>query len=155
MKTYARILNWSERVNSGEAIPLTGVAQCGNSGLSKVQYWLKPKSESLPADDPYFKKAPWMDAEILPAPDDDWGDMLKDKKLPPIRHQIGDDGKPVVWPLRNTIVHYAALLTKVPKGDYEIRVRTIDANGFAQPMPRPFKKSGGNTIQKMKLSVAR
>ena len=106
-----------------------------------MQYWLKPKSESLPSDDPYFNTAPWKDADILPAPNDDWGDMLTDKQLPPIRHQIGDDGKPVTWPLRNTIVHYAALLTKVPKGDYEIRVRTIDANDIAQPMPRPFKKS--------------
>jgi len=153
MKSYARILNWNEKVKSGEAIPLTGVAQCGNSGLSKVQYWLKPKSEKWPSEDPYFDTAPWIDADILPPPNDDWGDMLKDKQLPPIRHQIGDDGKPLSWPLRNTIVHYAALLTKVPKGDYEIRVRTIDANGFAQPMPRPFKKSGGNVIQQMKLTV--
>lgn len=154
MKTYARILNWNEKVSSGEAIPLTGVAQCGGSGLSKVQYWLKPKSESWPGDDRYFTKAPWQDAEILPAPDDDWGDLPDGTKLPPIRHQIGDDGKPVNWPLRNTIVHYAALLTKVPKGEYEIRVRTIDANGIAQPMPRPFRKSGGNAIQRMNLSVA-
>ena len=51
MKTYARILNWKEREPSGEAIPLTGVAQCGNSGLSKVQYWLKPKSQKWPSED--------------------------------------------------------------------------------------------------------
>ena len=153
MKTYARILNWSERVDSGKAIALTGVAQCGGSGLSKVQYWLKPKSESWPSEDRYFKNAPWKDAEILPPPDDDWGDFPNDKQLPAIRHQIGADGKPITWPLRNTIVHYAALLTDVPQGDYEIRVRTIDANGIAQPMPRPFRKSGGNTIQMMKLSV--
>ena len=43
--------------------------------------------------------------------------------------------------------------TNVPKGEYEIRVRTIDANGVAQPMPRPFQKSGGNAIQKMPLTV--
>ena len=55
--------------------------------------------------------------------------------------------------LRNTIAHFAALLTDIPKGDYEIRVRTIDAKGIAQPMPRPFQKSGGNAIQQLKLTV--
>ncbi len=153
MKTFARILNWKEKVKSGKAIPLTGVVQCGASGLSRVQFWLKPKSESWPSEDRYFDAAPWKDAEILPAPDDDWGDLPKVKSLPEIRHQTGADGKPVTWPLRNTIVHYAALLTNVPEGDYEIRVRTIDANGIAQPMPRPFRKSGDNAIQQMKLSV--
>ncbi len=145
MKTYARILNWPEKVKSGEAIPLTGVAQSGGSGLSKVQYWLKPKSEAMPTDDPYFQTAPWKDAEILPLPEDE--------NLPQIRHQIDNAGKPITWPLTNTIIHFAALLTNVPKGNYEIRVRTIDVNGVAQPMPRPFRKSGGNAIQQKPLTV--
>lgn len=38
-------------------------------------------------------------------------------------------------------------------GKYELRCRTIDANGAAQPLPRPFPKSGKNTIQKMLLEV--
>lgn len=154
MKTYARILNWSEKVQSGEAIPLTGVAQCGDAGLSKVQYWLKPKSVSWPGEDRYFNTAPWQDARILPPPDGAWGDFPKGKALSPIPHQIGDNGKPLSWPLRHTVAHFAALLTGIPKGDYEIRVRTIDANGTAQPMPRPFRKSGGNAIQQLPLSVA-
>lgn len=150
MKSYARILNWQKTVKAGQPIPLTGVAQSGGSGLAKVQYWLKPAGEAAPANDPYFTTAPWKDAEILPPPSDGWGEL---DSLPPIRHQIGDDGKPLEWPLRNAIVHYAALLTAVPKGDYEIRVRTIDGNGIAQPMPRPYQKSGGNAIQEMELRV--
>ena len=35
-----------------------------------------------------------------------------------------------------------------------VRCRTIDRNGIAQPMPRPFKKSGGNAIQSVSLTVA-
>lgn len=154
MKTYARILNWSEEVPSGKAIPLTGVAQCGSSGLSKVQYWLKEKSQSWPGEDKYFTTAPWKDAEILPAPGNDWGATLGSRQLPEIRHQIDSDGQPVSWPLPNTIAHFAALLTDVPKGEYEIRVRTIDTNGIAQPMPRPFQKSGGNAIQQKRLTVS-
>lgn len=153
MKTYARILNWSEEPRSGAAIPLTGVAQCGSTGLSRIQYWLKPKSQSWPGEDRYFETAPWKDAEILPPPTDDWGEMLSGETLPPIPHQIGEDGKPVAWPLHNAIVHFAALLTDVADGEYEIRVRTIDGNGVAQPMPRPFQKSGGNAIQQMRLVV--
>ncbi|MCK5922114.1 MAG: molybdopterin-dependent oxidoreductase, partial [Methylococcales bacterium] len=145
MKTFARILHFSEIANSGKAIPLTGVAQCGASGLSKVQYWLKPLSDPMPTNDPYFKTAPWKDAEILPLPENE--------KLPTIRHQINADGRPITWPLRNTIAHFATLLTDIPKGDYELRVRTIDGNGIAQPMPRPFRKSGGNSIQRKLLTV--
>ncbi len=153
MKTYARILNWREEMPNGSAIPLTGVAQCGSSGLSKVQYWLKEKATDWLSSDQYFEKAPWQDAAILPPPSVDWGGGLTTKTLPPIRHQIGDDGRALNWPLENTIAHFAALLTDIPKGAYEIRVRTIDANGAAQPMPRPFQKSGGNAIQQKPLNI--
>ena len=150
MKSYARILNWPATAKAGEPIPLTGVAQSGGSGLSKVQYWLRPADEPDPEDDLYFATAPWQDAEILPPPTDDWGAV---DALPVIRHQIGPDGKPLDWPLRNAIVHYAALLPATPKGDYEIRVRVIDGNGVAQPLPRPYQKSGGNAIQMKELRV--
>ena len=153
MKSYARIVFWNETAETGQPLPLTGVAQSGSSGLSKVQYWLQPKSEPWPDDDPYFTKAPWKEAEILPPPSNDWGDFPKGKTLPTIPYQIADTGKPVSWPLRNSTAHFAALLPSVEKGNYELRVRAIDANGLAQPMPRPFRKSGGNTIQKKPLTV--
>jgi hypothetical protein len=38
-------------------------------------------------------------------------------------------------------------------GQYHLRCRTIDANGAAQPMPRPFPKSGNNAIQQVALDV--
>jgi hypothetical protein len=55
--------------------------------------------------------------------------------------------------MRNTIVHWGALLTDLAPGKYDVRCRTIDANGIAQPLPRPFLKSGGNAIQTMSLIV--
>jgi hypothetical protein len=42
----------------------------------------------------------------------------------------------------------------VAAGEYELRCRSIDLNGVAQPMPRPFPKSGRAEIQRVSLTVA-
>jgi len=39
-------------------------------------------------------------------------------------------------------------------GKYELRVRTVDRNGFAQPEPRPDHQSGDNLIPCKILTVA-
>jgi hypothetical protein len=61
--------------------------------------------------------------------------------------------KPREWPLRHTLCRWTAKPLKPAPGKYELRCRTIDANGAAQPMPRPFPKSGKNSIQKALLEV--
>ncbi len=152
MKTYARFLEWPMKVLAGDPIPLTGVAQAGMSGLDKVQYWLHPSDQSLPKGDRYYSQAPWQDATIL-SPPTEWGSMLPDGQLPPAPRQFNSAGKPHEWPIRNTLAHWAALVDGVPAGKYELRCRTIDANGIAQPMPRPFQKSGGNAIQLVEIEV--
>jgi DMSO/TMAO reductase YedYZ molybdopterin-dependent catalytic subunit len=153
LKTYARFIQVPKRIKAGQPAAMTGVAQVGMSGLSKVQYWLHPQAASLPADDPFFAKGLWKDAVVLPPPEH-WGGGLPGGKLPPIPGQIDPPtGKPRQWPLRNTIVHWAVLLEGVPPGQYHLRCRTIDANGMAQPMPRPFPKSGNNAIQQAPLIV--
>jgi DMSO/TMAO reductase YedYZ molybdopterin-dependent catalytic subunit len=70
LKTCARFIHTPKKVKAGEAAAITGVAQVGMSGLSKVQYWLSPESEPLSENDPYFTKAQWQDADILPPPED-------------------------------------------------------------------------------------
>lgn len=40
-----------------------------------------------------------------------------------------------------------ATLSGLAPGRYDLRCRTIDANGAAQPMPRPLPKAGRNLIQ--------
>jgi DMSO/TMAO reductase YedYZ molybdopterin-dependent catalytic subunit len=153
LKTYARFLQVPKKIKAGEPAAITGVAQAGMSGLSKVQYWLTPQDAALADDDPYFAKGQWRDAVILPPPEH-WGGGLADGKLPPLPSQIDPaSGKPRHWPLRNTVVHWAALLRDVPAGEYALLCRTIDANGTAQPMPRPFPKSGNNVIQRVPLLV--
>ena len=153
LKTCARFISTPKTMQAGQPTPITGVAQVGMSGLTKVQYWLCPRGEPLAKDDPYFAKADWKDATILPPPQQ-WGGGLPDGKLPPVPRQIDPaTGKPLQWPIRNAIVHWATLLKIGRPGEYDLRVRTIDANGIAQPMPRPFPKSGNNAIQAVKIVV--
>ena len=153
IKTCARFIHTPKEVKAGQAVPITGLAQVGMSGLSKVQYWLHPKSESLSEDDPYFSKGHWKDADILPPPKK-WGGGLPEDKLPPIPSQFDPStGKPLRWPIPNTIVHWATLLKISTPGVYDLRCRTIDAKGVAQPMPRPFLKSGHNAIQKVQITA--
>jgi hypothetical protein len=153
MKTSARILSRPVKVKPGQPVPVTGMAQVGISGLTKVQYLLLPQEPPWPADDPWFAKADWKDAQVLPAPDR-WGGGFPDGKLP--ERTIGVDarsGKPAAWPMRYAIVHWGALLTDIPPGKYDLLCRSIDANGIAQPLPRPFLKAGGNSIHKLPLTV--
>ncbi|HAM10122.1 MAG: hypothetical protein A2X03_05195 [Bacteroidetes bacterium GWA2_40_15] len=43
--------------------------------------------------------------------------------------------------------HWAALMKVDSPGEFELRCRTIDANGIAQLMPRPLGRSGTNRIE--------
>lgn len=79
---------------------------------------------------------------------------MPDGKLPPILSQFDPaSGKPLTWPIRYTVAHWAALVPAVPAGKYDLRCRTIDASGIAQPMPRPFPKAGRNEIQVARVMV--
>ena len=87
-------------------------------------------------------------------PPDEWGGGLPEGKLPAVPRQIDPaTGRPLLWPLRDTIVHWAVLVSDIGPGRYDLRCRSIDAAGIAQPMPRPFPKSGHNAIQRVGLVV--
>jgi hypothetical protein len=153
MKTQARFLNPPATARAGRPVPLVGLAQVGISGLSKVQYSLEPQGAPAAPDDPYFRRAAWKDASLLPPPTR-WGGGLPEGRLPPVPLQLDPaTGRPRTWPMRYTICHWAALVTGLKPGRYRLRCRTIDANGKAQPMPRPFPKSGNNRIHEVPLVV--
>jgi DMSO/TMAO reductase YedYZ molybdopterin-dependent catalytic subunit len=153
MKTFARFVQVPSTMNAGEQIAVTGLAQAGVSGLMKVQCWLHPVDATLPADDPYFDRGDWRDATILPPPDH-WGGGLPDDVSPDAPLQFDPaTGAPRAWPLRYTVVHWSALLNGVPAGQYVLRCRTIDLNAAAQPMPRPFAKSGRAEIEQVQVTV--
>jgi hypothetical protein len=50
-------------------------------------------------------------------------------------------------------VHWATLLPGLPAGDYVLHSRTIDDKGIAQPLPRPFRKSGHAAIESVNIQV--
>ena len=62
-------------------MPITGLAQVGMSGLSKVQCCLVPRGAPTPKDTDLLAGADWRDAEILPPPVR-WGGGLPEGRLP-------------------------------------------------------------------------
>jgi hypothetical protein len=62
-------------------------------------------------------------------------------------------GKPLAWPLRYGMVGWSATLRDLKPGAYEVRARSVDMNGFAQPEPRSMQKSGKNGIQFRRFEV--
>ena len=152
LKTFAATLHVPGAIKPDEQIPLTGYAQVGVSGLSKVQVWIHPNGKPWPADDPYFAKAPWVDATIL-GPPKTWGGKLPGDAVPKETHGFDTEGKPKMWPMKLAKAHWAALIPGLPAGEYTLRCRTIDAKRQAQPMPRPFRKSGRCDIEEVKIVV--
>jgi hypothetical protein len=150
LKTFAATLSIPLEVKSGETIPVSGYAQVGISGLAKVQVSIESEDVQH-GDDPHFESAPWRDADILPAPTN-WS-SLNAGKIPPGTHGFTDDGVPKSWPMRLTNAHWAVVLPSMQPGRYAFRCRTVDENGQAQPMPRPFRKSGHAAIESTVITV--
>ncbi len=143
LKTFCATLSVPDEIGAGDPIAITGWAQAGISGLAKVQVWFHNKQDPLPEDDKYFTQAPWRDAAILPP----------DQQNVPADTMGFVDGKPKGWPLQLTKAHWAILHPGLPAGEYTLRCRTIDGQGNAQPMPRPFRKSGHASIEQRRIVV--
>jgi len=145
MKTFAATLSIPRTIKAGEAIAVTGYAQVGISGLSKVQVLLESATAAKTVNNI------WKDAELLSAPAR-WTGLMGETILPGT-HGFDATGKPQSWPMRLTNAHWATVLPGVPAGEYTFRCRTIDAQGIAQPLPRPFRNSGHAKIETVTVSV--
>jgi DMSO/TMAO reductase YedYZ molybdopterin-dependent catalytic subunit len=149
LKTAAYLSHGGDSYRSGEPILREGTAMVGWSGLRRVEYWLRPAAGSdakLADDDPAWQKAVWTPCETMPPPED-WNAILPEGAAP--REIWGFDrstGKPKEWPVLFSMVPWTARLTGLAPGAYEFRARTVDMNGFAQPEPRPYQKSGMNLV---------
>lgn len=152
LKSFAATLNAPAKVPANEPIAITGYAQVGISGVSKVQVWIAPKEPAWPKEDPYFTKASWVDAEILPPPPA-WGGNLPAGKIPEKTLGFDEAGKPRSWPMRLAKIHWAALLPGLSPGSYTLRSRAVDEKGISQPLPRPFRKSGFAGIEGVTIKV--
>ena len=107
----------------------------------------------LADDDPAWKAATWRPCELTPPPDD-WETVLPAGTSP--REIWGFDpktGKPKDWPLLFSTISWTVRLEGLAAGSYELRARTVDLSGFAQPEPRPYQKSGMNAIPCQRLVV--
>jgi DMSO/TMAO reductase YedYZ molybdopterin-dependent catalytic subunit len=134
----------------GRPIIIHGTAMVGWPGLARVEYWLRPdagKRGKLPDGDPAWAKADWQPASINPPPKD-WTVPTKGV------WGFDDAGRPREWPMRFSVALWTLWLGRLKPGKYELRVRSVDRNGFAQPQPRPGQRSGRNLIQCKLIEVA-
>lgn len=133
----------------GKPVLIRGTAVVGWPGLERVETWLRPDTGArgkLADDDPAWAQAAWQPADIDPPPAD-WGGGLPGGVLPQDVWGFDRSGKPKDWPLRFSIAHWTAVLKNLAPGHYELRARTVDKNGFAQPAPRPGGLTGKNQVQ--------
>jgi DMSO/TMAO reductase YedYZ molybdopterin-dependent catalytic subunit len=155
LKTAAYIDDGPEAFKPGEVVTIRGTAVVGWSGLKAVEYWLRPdagKHGQLADDDPAWAKAKWEPCAMDPPPTD-WSAHLPKDVAPKEVWGFTADGKPKEWPMRYNYAPWSVTLKGLKAGAYEFRVRTIDLNGFAQPEPRPYPKSGRNEIQYKPIMV--
>jgi DMSO/TMAO reductase YedYZ molybdopterin-dependent catalytic subunit len=155
LKTAAYLDDGPQAFKAGEAIEVRGTAMVGWSGLKRVEYWLRPDTGThgkIADDDPAWQKAKWEPCVIEPPPAD-WGGNLPEGVLPKDVWGFDATGKPKDWPMRFSIAHWSVTLKGLAAGAYEFRARTVDLNGYAQPEPRPYPKSGRNAIQYRAIMV--
>ncbi|MFO0810707.1 MAG: molybdopterin-dependent oxidoreductase [Gemmataceae bacterium] len=156
LKTAAYLDKLAGQSPAGRPVAVTGVAVCGLSGLRRVEVWVRPAAEKpvdLADDDPAWAGAEWTAAR-LDGPPSDWASALPAGVS--AKDVLGFDkatGRPTAWPLRYSMVGWSAAITGLKPGRYEVRARAVDANGFAQPEPRPYQKSGKNAIPVRRIEI--
>lgn len=151
LKTYAATLSFPKEIKAGEKIPISGYAQVGVGGLTKVQVSIEPSDKQRPEADLYFTTAPWVDAELRKPPTK-WG-AIENENVPANTLGFDKEGKPNSWPMKLTKAHWAAVLPGLPPGAYTLRARSIDENGKPQPHPRPQRQSGHAAIESIDLEI--
>lgn len=153
MKTFAATIDAPRQVKAGTPIELTGYAQVGIGGLSKVQVWFERDGAERPEEDTYFSKAPWVDMDVLDPPKS-WGGGLPNDEIPVGTYGFDvESGRPESWPMRFCAAHWAGVHPSLERGEYTLRCRAVDRNGVAQPMPRPLRNSGRSVIEQIKIEV--
>jgi DMSO/TMAO reductase YedYZ molybdopterin-dependent catalytic subunit len=149
LKTQAPRIDGPDSFKVGVPVTYRGVAVVGLPGLKRVEYWLRPDTGAdgkLADNDPAWQTATWQPC-VVDGPPDDWSVHLpKGISSNELWGFNPNDGKPKEWPMRYTVVFWTMTLADVKPGAYELRVRTVDLNGHAQPQPRPHRGTGGNAV---------
>ena len=146
MKTLARMdVHQPQSYRAGEPIAFRGVAIVGASGLDRVEYWIRADRGThgvLDDDDPDWDQADWKPAAVDSGPPRQWAEGLPGGAFPAGVRYLDESRRPTVWPLPQSWVAWNVRLEGLEPGAYELRVRAVDRNGFAQPEPRPNPQSG-------------
>ncbi len=155
LKTSAYVDGGPDEVAAGNPVTITGRVISGLSGFDRLEIFLRSglKDADRPLDDTSLAKAAWKPAEILPPPD--WDAVLPEGINS--RDLLGFDpasGKPLSWPTRYGMASWVVTLRDLMPGFYELYARTVDANGYAQPEPRPMRKAGKNMIQSHRFRIS-
>ncbi len=157
LKTAAYIDEAPATFPAGQPVTFSGLALSGLSGLGRVEYWLhavQPGEPPVVQDDATYQAARWTPCQLEGAPAD-WSSVLP--RGISSKTVLGFDpktGRPLSWPLRYSMISWAASLQNLKPGKYEFRARAVDLNGFAQPEPRPVPKTGKNAVEVHRFEVA-
>ncbi len=155
LKSAAYVDNGPEQIESGEPIILTGQVMVGPSGVQRVEYWVREvtaESKALNDDSDELLRGPWIPCNLVDPPN--WESILPEGVKP--QQVLGFDtstGKPLQWPMKYSMCQYTAVILDLRPGKYEVRTRSVDLNGFAQPEPRPSQKNGKNALQVRRFEV--
>ena len=145
-------------LNQEKRAMIRGSVIVGLSGLKRVEYWVRPitgKPTELSDDDPVWKTAAWRKCNLDAEPRH-WQSVLPNGiAATEIWGFDPTTGKPREWPLKYSLLGWSASIEGLTPGKYEVRARAVDLNGFAQPEPRPYQKSGKNPVQVDRFEVAK
>lgn len=156
LKTAAYLNEPKAQYSLGQDVFLAGQVICGRSGLKRVEHWLRcldDQSVELADDDPAIDEATWVECELEKVPLN-WNSVFPEGVLS--KNVLGFDpesGQPLTWPMRYSLASFSARIKNLAAGKYEVRARAVDLNGYAQPEPRPYQKSGKNAIQVRRFEV--
>ena len=137
MKTFAATIAAPRKVKAGEPFPLTGYAQVGISGISKVQVSAELQGAKR------RKRSVLHHGSLVghgdPRGAGNLGGGLPDDKIPPGTHGFDSSGRPVAWPIEFSAAHWAGVHPACP-GQVQLslpchrrtRVRPADAASVPQ-----------------------
>ena len=153
--------HYQHTFHEGDTVFLSGVAMNGRTPLDRVEYWVRlvpshAEAEPLNDDDPeLLVAAQWHPARITPPPKDSASAraLLPPGTNPSEVHGFKADGTPRRWPLPMSYVSWQVHIAGLKPGCYELRARTVDESGNAQPEPRPIQKNGRNSIGCRRITV--
>ena len=150
LKTAAYLDNLdAETFPAGKPITLRGSCMVGWPGLERVEYWLRPgpartrnwRTTTQPG------KRQSGSPVLSTRPPRTGAAACRTAFYPRMSGASTSRAGPRNGRYGSASRSGRATLKNVKPGSYEFRVRTVDQNGFAQPEPRPYQKSGRNAVQ--------